>query len=310
MPPSASIAEPAAALRAARDPQLLRKLDRLCFTGQRSVSQRPGATPVGRASQASGLEFAAHRGYAPGDDLRHLDWYAYGRLEQRVMKTFRAEREAPVHLFIDASASMAFPVADAKLGFSIALAAALAYVALRQTNPVRAIVLGAGGRGTVSPLIRHLQRLPELHACLEHVRPLGGTRLAEGIDAYLRGTQLPGTAVVLSDFLVEPELAQRALERLLARGYDVVALRVLGAEERDPATLPRRVLLHDVESRGERLLDLTPAHRQRYAAALEAHLAELARWCSARAVRFGVADSSGELDACLFTELPRVGLLR
>jgi uncharacterized protein (DUF58 family) len=310
MPPSAFTAEPAAALRAASEPQFLRKLDRLRFTAQHSVSHLPGSTPIGRATQASGLEFANHRSYAPGDDLRYLDWNVYARLEQRVMKTFRAEREAPLHLFIDASASMGVPAADAKLGFAIGLAAALAYIALRHGNPVRAAVLADGGGSALSPLIRHLQRLPELHASLSRVHAHGPTRLAEGIDAYLRSTQLPGTAIVISDFLVEPSVYHTALEHLLGRHYDVAALRVIGAQERDPSALPRRVRLHDVETGTERIVELTAAHRQQYAGALDSHLSTLKRWCDARSIRFAAADTAAGLDACLLSELTRAGLLR
>src|SRR4030095_16605087 len=162
MPPSDSIADVGAALRTVSAPQVLRKLDRLRLSSQLSVTQRPGNTPVARATQASGLELSNHKLYTPGDDLRHLDWNAYGRLDQRVIKTFRAEREAPVHLFIDTSASMGVPAADGKLPFAVGLAAGLAYVALRQNNPVRAILLSGSAASRLSPLFRHVQRLPEL----------------------------------------------------------------------------------------------------------------------------------------------------
>src|SRR5499425_3814673 len=154
MPPSAFTADVGAALRTVSAPHVLRKLDRLRLVAQHSVTHRPGNTPVARATQASGLELANHKAYAPGDDLRYLDWNAYGRLEQRLIKTFRAEREAPVHLLIDASASMGVPAADGKLGFALGLAAGLAYIALRQNNPVRAAIL-AERAGNVSPLLRH-----------------------------------------------------------------------------------------------------------------------------------------------------------
>jgi uncharacterized protein (DUF58 family) len=311
MPPSASTADAAATLRTASEPQFLRKLDRLRFVRQPSVSGLPGPTPVTRLTQPSGLEVANHKPYAPGDDLRHLDWNAYGRLDQRVIKTFQAEREAPVHLLIDTSASMGVPAADAKLAFAVGLAAALAYVALRQGNPIRAVVLGDGRAGAaLSPLLRHVQRLPELHAFLAAVSAQGPTRLQEGVDAYLRSTQLPGTAVVISDFLVEAPVYRSALDRLLGRGYDVVALRVLGAQERDPSALPRRVRLHDVETGAERVLELTTAHRHRYVAALDEHLATLKTWCAARTIRFATAETAGGLDACLLSDLPRAGLLQ
>jgi uncharacterized protein (DUF58 family) len=310
MAPSDSTADVGAALRTVSAPHLLRKLERLRIVGQHSVTQRPGNTAMARATQASGLELASHKAYTPGDDLRHLDWNAYGRLDQRVIKTFRAEREAPVHLFIDASASMGVPAADGKLPFAVGLAAGLAYVALRQGNPVRAIMLGDGTGSRLSPLLRHEQRLPDLLHFLSSSAAGGATRLGEGIEAYLRSIHLPGTAIVLSDFLVEPAVYESALDRLAARGYHVVALRVIGPHERDPRSLPRQVRLRDAETTVERLVDLTPAHRARYAHAVEEHLAQLTGWCAARAIACTAADTGAGIETCLLADLPRAGLLQ
>jgi uncharacterized protein (DUF58 family) len=310
MPPSASTPDVGAVLRTVSAPHVLRTLDRLRLAAQHSVTQRPGNTPVARATQASGLELANHKAYAPGDDLRHLDWNAYGRLDQRLVKTFRAEREAPVHLIVDTSASMAVPPADGKLAFAAGLAAGLGYVALRQSNPVRAVAIGDGRGSRISALLRHVQRLPDLLRFLAALEAGGATRLGEGIDAYLRSTHLPGTVVVLSDFLVEPSTYEAALDRLRGRGYHVLALRVIGPLERDPSFLPRQLRLHDAETNAERLVDLTAAHRARYGRAVEEHLARLKRWCAARAIGFATAETAAGIETCLLAELPRAGLLQ
>ncbi len=311
MPPSAFTADVAAAVRLASAPPLLRLLDRLRFARQTSVSHRPGNTPVARATQTSGLELAAHKPYTPGDDLRHVDWNALARLDQRVVKTFRAEREAPLHILIDASASMGAPAGDAKLAFAAALAACCAYIALRYGNPVRAALLSGGADGSrLSPLLRHPHRLPELYGFLAPLSAGGETRLGEGIDAYLRSTSLPGLVIVLSDFLVEPPRVEAALDQLRGRGHDVVALRPLGHQERDPASLPRRVRLRDAESGMARDVELTAAHRARYADAVAAHLAHLRDWCSSRGIAFAAVDPADGLADCLLQTLPRAGVLQ
>jgi uncharacterized protein (DUF58 family) len=309
MPPSASTAELDAVLRTVTAPPVLRKLERLRLSAQHSVTQRPGNTRLVRATQASGLELANHKAYTPGDDLRHLDWNAYGRLNERLIKTFQAEREAPVHLLLDASASMAVPADDGKLAFAAGLAAGLGYIALRHSNPVRVVTLADHGGSRMSPLLRHAQRLPDLIAFLTRLTPSGPTRLGEGIDAYLRSMQLPGTAVVLSDFLVEPPIYERALDQLCGRGYHVVALRIIGARERDPSALPRQVRLADAETGGERLVDLTAAHRDLYARAVAEHLDQLKRWCESRAIGYATADTTAGIETCLLADLPRAGVL-
>src|SRR5438034_11847572 len=118
MRPADSGIGPGAALAAVLTPGFLRKLDRLHLSVRRSLSTRPGNTPMPRGAQGTGIELESYKAYDPGDDLRHLDWNAYGRLDQLLIKTFRAEREAPLHLFVDVSASMGVPVTDNKIGFA------------------------------------------------------------------------------------------------------------------------------------------------------------------------------------------------
>jgi len=297
-------------LRSVLDPLFLRKINRLRLTVRHSFDTRPGNTPMPRGSQPSGLEIANHRVFADGDDPRYLDWNAYGRLDQLLVKTFRAEREAPLHILIDTSASMGIPVADHKLAFAGAVAASLAYISLRHQDPVR--LVGLGGAETaevVSPVFRHVRRLPEMETFLRRLAPQGPTALAERVERYLRLTRLPGVAIVLSDFLVPRSDYEHALERLYGRGCAVAALRVIGTLEKDPGHLPRRVRLRDAETGGERTVTMTAVNRQRYVDAFEDHLAQLKRWCEAHAVAFAVPDTAQGLENCLFDELPRAGLL-
>jgi hypothetical protein len=206
---------------------------------------------------------------------------------------------------------MGVPQSDAKLAFAAALATGLAYVSLRQHDPVRVFLLGDAIRSApLSPLFRHPQRLPELQAFLSTLEPRGSTALSEGIDSYLRTTRMPGTAVVLSDFLVADDVYQRALGMLSERGYGVAALRIIGPEELRPRSLPPRVRLYDSETGVERILDLHETHRRRYEAAIDDHLLRLKQWCEARSILFAAPDTASGLETCLFEELPRAGLLQ
>jgi uncharacterized protein (DUF58 family) len=297
-------------LQSVFDPQFLRKLDRLRLTVRENLATRPGNTPVPHGAQASGLELTRYKAYTPGDELRFVDWNAYGRLDRMFVKTFRAEREAPLHLLIDTSASMVVPAADGKLDFAVSLAASLAYVALRRQDPVRIVALTAGGTPLhTSAFLRHPQRLPAIEEFLAGLTASGTIDLVGCIDAYLRSGPPPGVAIVLSDFLVEPAHYQSALERLRARHYTVGALRPIGPAERDPRIAPRTLRLHDVESGAERVIVLTPAHRQKYVTAVRDHLDHLRRWCAGRGIAFADPDTAQGLVACLLTTLPRAGFL-
>lgn len=292
-------------------PAFLRKLDRLRLAPSTSLSARPGNTPMPRRAQASGIEVESHTPYAAGDDLRHVDWNAYGRLDELLIKRFRAEREAPLHVFVDTSASMDFPSSDGKARFAAALTGALAYISLRHHDPVRVVALSeAAPSGHItSPWFRHRQSLPLVRELVNSLHSRGRTTLAAGIVEALRQQRVVGTAIVVSDFLVEPEHYQRGLGELVARGLSVAAVRVLGAAERDPSREFRRAQMVDAESGQERIIQLTPASLAAYQAALEEHLASLRAYCERSGIMLAIADCNAGLDRCLFGDLPAAGVL-
>ncbi len=305
-------ASSATALAAVLAPAFLRKLDRVHLTVRRSLSTRPGSTPMPRGAQGSGIELENYKAYAAGDDLRHLDWNAYGRLDQLLIKTFRAEREAPLHLFIDTSASMALPVFDHKFTFTLSLAASLAYVSLRRNDPVRIVGLGdAWPQCHIgSPFFRHRDVLLQVRDFLLQLRPQGRTALSTGVAAALRDQRFPGVAVVLSDFLTEPALYEAGLRELVARRYTVAALRVIGPAERDPAQLFRRGRLTDVETGRQRFITLSRENLARYHQALATHLERLQDFCRRAEIAYATIETGAGLDHALFRELPALGLLQ
>jgi uncharacterized protein (DUF58 family) len=311
MQPGSSGADAATALAAVLAPGFLRKLDRLHLSVRRSLSTRPGNTPMPRGSQGSGIEIERHKAYAAGDDLRHLDWNAYGRLDELLIKTFRAEREAPLHIFIDASASMAVPAADGKFAFALGLATTLAYVSVRNHDPVRAVAISTALPRTyvAAPFLRHRSALHALRDFLLQVQPQGETALAPGIGGALLELRSPGVAVVLSDFLMPPEAYEAAFADLLARRFTVAAIRVIGPAERDPTQLFRRGQLIDAETGRQRFITLTPDNLARYERALSDHVAHLQRFCSRCGIACCVVDTGRGLEHCIFHDLPAAGLV-
>ncbi len=311
MQPGSSGTDAAAALAAVLAPGFLRKLDRLHLRVRRSLSTRPGNTPMPRGSQGSGIEIERHKSYDAGDDLRHLDWNAYGRLDELLIKTFRAEREAPLHIFIDASASMAVPAGDAKFVFALSLATSLAYVSVRNHDPVRAVGVNAAlSRGYVAaPFVRHRSALHSLRHFLLQLQPHGETALSPGIVGALGEQRSPGVAVVLSDFLAPPNVWEAALADLLARRFTVAAIRLIGPAERDPTLLFSRGQLVDAETGRQRFITLTPDNLARYERALSEHIGHLQQFCNRCGIVFCVADTGAGVERCMFHDLPAAGLV-
>jgi uncharacterized protein (DUF58 family) len=308
MPPAVSTSEPAG-LAGVFEPAFLRKLDRLQLHVRHSLAARPGSTPMPYGTQPSGIEFANYKAYDRGDDLRHLDWNAYGRFDQLLIRTFRAEREVALHLLLDCSASMAAPASDGKFEMALGVAASFAYVSLRKNDPVR--LVAAGGQSLrVSPWFRHRQTLGQIREYLGALRPAGATTWPENMSGYAGATRTPGVAVVLSDFLTEPARYKAALRGLVGRGWTVVAVRLLGPGERDPSRLFRRGRLCDSETGVERVISLTPANRARYEGTLRNHLDALRTWCQRHEVFVAVMDPHAGLEHLLFHDLAGTGILR
>jgi len=313
MPVAASAIEVRRAIDRVFDPAFLRSLNRLRLATRAAGGVRPGSTPVPRASDSAGLEIDRYKAYDPGDELRFLDWNALARLDQLLVKRFRAEREATVHVFLDGSASMDCPRTDGKFSFAVGLALSLACLASHRHDPVRLVWVAERGPGqsfAASPAVRLDAHLPRLIAFCEGLQPQGPTRLRDGIRAYVQQARAPGLAIVVSDFLVDPAEWRAALQELRGRGFDVAALRPLGDGEREPARLFRRGLLVDIEDGRQRAISLTPENLARYQAALRAHIQDLESECARGGALFAVCDTAAGLEHALFRQLPALGLLR
>ncbi len=290
----------------------LKKLNRLRLRVRAGKGLRPGDTPIPRHSQASGIEFEAYKEYVPGDDFRHIDWNAVGRLDQVLVRTFTAEREIPVHLLLDGSASMGVPAGDGKFAFAVGLAAAIGYIVLSHNDAFRLIVLREPKKEPLpyfaTPLLRHEGRFFYLRPLLENLVPTGKTLLWEAVHAYTGRTREPGVAIVVSDFLVPPPEYEQALSLLLARGYEVKALQVLGAAELNPSRLFRRGKLYDVEEHGERWVTLTRDNLLRYEAALTAHLEQIRHFCHRHGIFYALISTERGLETAVVQELPQKGM--
>jgi uncharacterized protein (DUF58 family) len=219
-------------------------------------------------------EFLEHRAYAPGDDLRRMDWLAFARTGDPVFKLFRAEEDAVVRLLVDATRSMDHG-APSKLDAARRLAASIGYMALADSE--RAQVLAArSGLDRVREPVRGRSSLQKLLRQLEDIRPEGETDLARAIDAVLVRSERPGMLVVLSDFF-DPGPFEAALGRAASAGHDVALVQVLAPDEISPA-YEGDLALEDVETGA--VVEVTVDGR-----AIDAYLARLeALFASLRAL--------------------------
>jgi len=247
------------------------------------------------------LDFAEHRPYQPGDDIRRIDWRVYGRTERFYVKEYEADTNASVTFVLDASASMDFGSgALTKFEYGRILLASLAWLSQRQGDRV-GLVSEAGDRlEVIPPSTRHLQLI--LHT-LGRSRPAGAGRLSPMLTRAARLSTRAGIAVVVSDCYEEPELVQRAVGALRGRGHDVVLFHVLDPAERD---LPGEgsATFEDAET-GERLPLRPELLRERYRAELDAHRSELARRLAGDGADYVPLTTDQPLDLALHAYLER-----
>jgi uncharacterized protein (DUF58 family) len=212
------------------DPSFTRELEAL--RRRLSVRARSGGGGERIAGRrGSSAEFLEHRPYAPGDDLRRVDWLAFARTGEPVLKLFRAEEDVVVRIVVVASASLDFGQ-PTKLSVAKRLAAAIGYMALASSERAQVVVAGDGlvrvneplrGRGTLARLLREIDVAGSER----------GTDLASAIDGTVLRAPRPGMLVVLSDFLDSGPF-EAALGRAAAAGHDMAMMQVLSPEELDP----------------------------------------------------------------------------
>jgi len=288
----------------------LASLEGLTLHVRRGMGERPGDRRFPGRPGASGIELEAHSAYAPGDDLRHLDWNALGRLDTLLVRRFTAEREMVLHLLVDCSASMGVPPRDRKLAVAAELALALAFVALSANDAVRVVLLPGDGQARVSPIFRQQAAAPRVAELLDSVAPGGRLELGGALAAHVHRYPKAGLAIVISDLMGEPADIEPGLLALSGRGYEVVLLHVIGREELEPARHFSRGLLRDVESGATHPIVLSSAALTSYRALLDGHLRALAAVAERARATYARLVTDGSVRDFVAVELSRLGVVR
>lgn len=288
------------------DPGFLQRLEQLQLLIKSPVMGRHhGERRTRRRGQ--GLEFADHRTYAAGDDLRRVDWDAYARLERLFLKLFLAEREATACLLLDQSASMDWGTPP-KYRLARQLAGALGYVALAGYDRVAAALLSDRVDEYLAPL-HGRAAARRLWNWLEQAPPPAGpghlARACRNLGHYRPGA---GAALLISDCLTDPAELQEAVTYLRLAHLEVTVIQVLAPAELDPV-LSGDLRLLDREGGVPREVSVTPALLAEYRRRLADHQAALARAAGSRGAAFLSVPSNVALDDLLIRSLRQVGLV-
>jgi uncharacterized protein (DUF58 family) len=200
------------------------------------------------------VEFAEHKVYSPGDEIRRIDWKAYGKFDKYYVKRYEEETELRGYLVVDCSASMGYAGrGPSKLAYAGYLAAALAYLLLKQQDQAGLIAFSDGLRGYLPPRAR-AGHLHDLLAALEALEPGGATDLGKAV-AYVSDVARRRSLIVLfSDLLETGFQAVHLLRGLKARRHDVVLFHVLDSDELE-LPFDRQTLFEGIEDDRQLLAD-------------------------------------------------------
>jgi len=181
------------------------------------------------------VEFAEHRPYQPGDDLRYLDWRIAARADRWVIKQYEEETNARAALVLDVSASMQWTGAPArltKLAYAERLGAALAQLLLRQRDAVGLVRFDAGIRTLLPPRAQRGQ-WRRLVAAFSEPGGGGASAVAPALARAGALVRRPGVVVLLSDLLADPAPVADVARTLRARGHELLVIQVMDPDERD-----------------------------------------------------------------------------
>ncbi|HWP58932.1 MAG TPA: DUF58 domain-containing protein [Candidatus Acidoferrales bacterium] len=282
--------------------EALRLITRKEFLGGRSGSY---SSP----RRGTSLEFADYRRYAPGDDLRYLDWGIYARSDRLYVKLFREEVDLFSYLFVDASGSMGYPSAAEKFLPACHVALALAYVVLANHDHVKLHLL-EGGAARVTPFYQGRQRLADLIGFVSTAAPRGEIDLAAALAEQLKKIRRPGKAIILSDFLMPVAACQRGLNTLRAFNLDICVIQVLSRQEVEPPFARGGVEVVDCESGAEERLLWNEQLRGDYQKALERHSREIRSFCHQAGIHYSLYVTDQEMSEFVLETLPAIGLFK
>jgi uncharacterized protein (DUF58 family) len=245
------------------------------------------------------IDFAEHRGYVPGDDIRRVDWRLYARTDRYFVKQYEADSNANVAVLLDVSKSMQYGSGGVtKLDYARILAACVTYLASRQRDRVGLVTFDQDIVDHVPPSAKHLEIVLQT---LDRVKPSRPGRLMPPLHKLAEHFGRRGILVLISDFYEDPDAVIDAVSPLRFRGHDFVVFHVLDRAEIEfgfdaPSSF------EDLES-GEQIPVVPTALADRYRAMVREHIETLRQRFTERRIDYALFDTSQAIDYALFSYL-------
>jgi uncharacterized protein (DUF58 family) len=245
------------------------------------------------------VDFAEHRGYVPGDDIRRVDWRLYARTDRYYIKEYEADSNANFSVLLDVSKSMGFGSAGlTKLDYARMLAGCLTYLVHKQRDRVGFVAFDDDIVEHVPPPAKHMEVV--LHV-LDRLKPSKPGSLRPPLHKLAEHFGRRSLLVLISDLYEDPDTVLDAIGPLRFRGNDMIVFHLLDDAEvnfgfSDPAAF------EDLES-GEQLPIVPDALAEQYRSLVREHVQALQERFSSNRVDYMMVNTSSPLDHALFTYL-------
>lgn len=250
------------------------------------------------------VEFAEHRQYMPGDEIRRIDWRVYGKTDRFYVKQFEEETNLKSYIVMDTSASMRFASEQpkskeqriSKMEYASFVAASLSYLMVQQRDAVGLTLFDSAVRTTIPPHATK-QHLRRILVELEKITPSERTNSAAALHQLAERITRRGLVIVLSDLFDEPDEVMAALKHFRHNNHEVIVMHILDPLERSFA-FGNDAVFKDMET-GE-MLTTQPYHlQQAYQQAMNTFMERYKRECRENTIDYLLLDTSTSFDVAL-----------
>jgi uncharacterized protein (DUF58 family) len=245
------------------------------------------------------VDFAEHRGYVPGDDIRRVDWRLYARTDRYYIKEYEADSNSNFAVLLDVSRSMGFGSEGlTKLDYARMLAGCLTYLVHKQRDRVGFVAFDSDIVEFVPPSAKHMDTT--LHV-LDRLKPARPGAIREPMNKIAEHFGRRGLLVLISDLYEEPDALLEAIGPLRFRGHDMIVFHVMDRAELDFEYADPSAF-EDLES-GEQIPIVPEALAGKYRELVQAHISGLTERFSANRIDYTLVNTSAPLDHALFSYL-------
>jgi len=256
------------------------------------------------------VEFAEHREYLPGDDIKDIDWLVYGRTDRFYVKQYEEETNLRSHILLDASGSMNYKADGAKLSkfeYGCYLAACLAYLLVRQQDPVGLVCFDEKIRTYIPPrcstmhlnlILRHLEKL----------EPAKVTNISTTFHDIAEYIKKRGLMVIISDLFDEQRDVVRALHHFRHKKHEVIVFHIFDKWELE---FPFKKLTDFIDMETNERIQVDPKYaREEYLKLINEFIESYKRDCSTSRIEYVQTDTTVPYDVMLLAFLARRARLR